>query len=56
MGPFSAFFPPQGNKKRLEEIPNRNEIPLDRAYHSWPRHPKNHAPGRTGRGAQKKGE
>jgi hypothetical protein len=35
MGPFSAFFPPQGNKKRLEEIPNRNEIPLDRGKKPW---------------------
>ena len=35
MGPFFAFFPPQGNKKRLEEIPNRNEIPLDRGKKPW---------------------
>lgn len=29
-GALFCVFPPQGNKKRLEEIPNRNEIPLDR--------------------------
>lgn len=34
-GALFCVFPPQGNKKRLEEIPNRNEIPLDRGKKPW---------------------
>lgn len=34
-GALFCVFSPHGNKKRLEEIPNRNEIPLDRGKKTW---------------------
>ena len=34
-GALFCVFSPHGNKKRLEEIPNRNEIPLDRGKKPW---------------------